>query len=177
MTKAICLGACAAAFLGFAALPASAQEPGRFYGEAGYSRIWLSDDDLDFHAVTVRAGARFTRHFGAEVEGSIGVGDDQVTVSGFKADAALNYNIAAYGVVSTPVGPGEIYGRLGYAQAELEVDAGFGPSTGTADGVSGGLGYRVFPNDGRVGWRFDYTHTEYDDVGADALSVAFVARF
>lgn len=163
LRAALAGAALAASAAGVAAAQASETA---FYGNLGYSRF--SADSADIDAVTVRAGADITRHFGVEAEASFGVGDDQ----GVDLDNA--YGIFARGRLPLAT-DFAAFARIGWAAAEV---SGNGQSADD-DGVAGGVGVEWT---GLKGWnvshgvRVEYTRYEFDDGDADVFGVSYVVR-
>ena len=58
-----------------AATPVAVAEP-EFYGNFGLGAFL--DDDATLPVATVRGGAFFSEYFGAEIEGSFGIGNDNL---------------------------------------------------------------------------------------------------
>lgn len=148
-----------------------------FNGSVGYSNYSADEaDDVNLGAVTGRFGVRVHPNFGAEVEGSIGVNDDEVAPG---VDAELDHQIAAYALGVVPLSPNaEIFGRLGYGNTELSVEGGGLSVDGDNDSVNYGVGGAYY-FDGANGVRADYTRFDFRDDGgeADVLSLSYTRRF
>ncbi|HYG26952.1 MAG TPA: outer membrane beta-barrel protein [Caulobacteraceae bacterium] len=171
MNKLVALIAAAAALT---AGPAAAQ----MYGSVGYSSVASSDDvvDVTLGALTARGGSHFSRNFGAELEGSIGIQDDTFDFSGVEVDVGLNYHVGAYLVAFLPVSEQfELHARAGVASVEVEAEAGgveAADVSGSGFEVGAGATYYFV---GNHGVRADYTRSEAID--ANIFSVGYAFRF
>lgn len=169
----------ASALVAAAASPALAQDVG-FYATGGYTQ--LSGDDFDLGAVTVRGGAQFGDYFGAELEGSFGVIDDDVsTVIGGDAiasgDIELNNTIGVFGTVGTQINPNaRVFARLGYASVDVEVSVdGAGSLSESEEEFAYGLaGEYMF--DANNGVRVGYTAYDFEDT-LDTFEISYVRKF
>jgi len=160
------------------AAPAAAQSFSSpvWNGSIGYTNLSSDDVDGSLDALTGRVGARFTPHFGAEGEFSIGLGEEAVVPG---VDARLNHDAAVYAVGAVPVSPNlELFGRLGYGTTELEVSGPGGSISDSNESWNYGVGANYF-FDGANGVRGDYTRRDYQHDGgtADVWSVSYVRRF
>ena len=165
-----------------AATPVAVAEP-EFYGNFGGGAFL--DDDATLAVVTVRGGAFFSEYFGAEIEGSFGVGNDNIDALGVTANVEVSNSVGGFVVGRLPIegnysGVFEIFGRLGYMTTEFEVEV-FGTSGSLdVDGFAAGVGgtYYFTPN---IGIRGDYTRFEANeaqiDGGVNILTVAAVYKF
>lgn len=169
----------ASAFVVATAAPAMAQDVG-FYATGGYTH--LSADDFDLGALTVRGGAQFGDYFGAELEGSFGIRDDDVTtVVGGDAVAQgtieLNNTIGVFGTVGTQVTPNaRVFARLGYASvdAEVSVDGAGSVSDSEEEFAYGLAGEYMF--DGQNGVRVGYTAYDFEET-LDTFEISYVRKF
>ncbi|MCI4645115.1 MAG: porin family protein [Hyphomonadaceae bacterium] len=167
-----------------AAAPAIAQEGG-FYATGGYTV--LSSEIEDFESVNLgaiggRAGWMVTPNFGGEVEGMVGIVDEEFDEFGaIEATAGLNYAVGAFaraqvGITNSIL----IYGRSGVVMAEIEAEAsGFGASASESDsesgvGVGGGIEYGFLPH---LSLYVDYTRYEFDESQIDGVSFGGKFRF
>ncbi|NBC20355.1 MAG: outer membrane beta-barrel protein [Alphaproteobacteria bacterium] len=153
--------------------PAIAQESG-FYGSAGYSNF--AADDVDLGALALRGGWNFNEYVGGEVEGSIGVVDDDVTFAESNVDVELNHSLGAFATAGLPLSErGRVFARAGYASVDIE---------GSSDGVSVsqddsdfayGIGgeYRF---DAFNGVRLGYTAYDFEET-IDVFEISYVRRF
>lgn len=143
--------------------PAFAQDMGG-YGDIGVGVVDV-DGFGEFTTVTGHLGYDFNDYFA--VEGQLGFGVDGPSVSGVDVD--LDYLAGAYLVVSTPMNNGfEIFGRLGYATAEVSAN-GFSAS---GDGVDYGAGFKYY-FDGVNGIRGDISFQE----DANFYGLAYTRKF
>ena len=176
---------------------ASAQEWVWYEGVSPYINIGLSrfevmadspavggPGDVGLNAVTGRAGLRFNRYFGAELEGSIGI-DEEDTPLG---NVNLDRQYAGYLVAAVPASNSfELLFRLGYGTTTLAVE-GLGDSE--SNSINYGIGAQWFFGGGANGVRFDYTRFDNQDDGfyseiypgpangdANVYTVSYVRRF
>jgi len=166
-----------AALVALATTPALAQDgTSSLYGSIGYSNFSAEDaEDFDLGAVTGRFGGRFGRVLGAEVEGSIGAGDEDL---GGGVSAKLKHQLAAYVVGYVPLGESfDIFGRVGVGTAEIEIEGGGLSESASDQSMSYGVGAQWFL-DGANGVRGDWTRHDFDEVGeTDVWSISYVRRF
>jgi hypothetical protein len=162
------------ASLAFAAvpalLPAQAQEAD-IYAGVGYSH--LDADDATLGGITGRLGVGFGPYFGIEGEATFGVNDDEIG----GIDVELENQFGIYGVGRLPVSPQfELFGRIGYASAEVEASAGGFSASGDGDGLAYGAGGTFFLTD-VDGIRGEYTRFDFDDGEADVWAASYIRRF
>jgi len=160
------------------AAPAAAQDWSNpsWYVSGGYANVSADDADVSLDAVTARVGARFSPHFGAEAELSVGLGDEDVAPG---VDVNLNYDAALYAVAVAPVSPNfELFGRFGYGTSELEASGGGLTLAEDGDSWNYGVGANYF-FDGLNGVRADYTRRDFQDDGGEAnvWTINYVRRF
>lgn len=160
-----------------AASAASAQEAdGKFNFGAGYT--FLDTDEVEFDALTLRAGYDVTEFFGVEGEALIGLGDESTTVLGTTVDAEFNYGLGLYAKGQYPLTEAfSVHGRVGYVWAEVEASAVGVSASDEEDGLGYGVGVEYAFN-GLNAVRADYTRYDFeDDAEADGWSVSYVRRF
>ena len=169
--------ASAAALVSFAG--AHAQDTQWHIG-GGYSLFDADGGDLD--AITLRGGYDFNAYFGAEVDGSFGINEEDVTFGTIEADYKLEYALAAYAKAQYPLNEQfSVFARLGYGTASVEASARAGgvtlPQDGDFDGFAYGAGFEwAFAGPNAV--RVDYTRHDYeDDAEFDQWGVSYVRRF
>jgi hypothetical protein len=156
-----------------AAVAQEADAP-KFYWWAGYG---TGEFDQDFSGDTARLGTlqgklgwRLHRNFGVEGEAAFGVDEDRV----FFGNVRVSYEYGAFAVAYLPlVSTVDVFGRVGYAEVELESDV----STATSQGSSGaafgaGAAWYVGPLD----VRFEYTRYQVEN-DADAYMISIGSRF
>jgi len=113
---------------------------GSFYGTLGGV---LYDDDSEIFGIEGRLGYDSGYIFGAEIEGSIGVIDENNVVNepligDVDLNIEANYNIAAFAVARLPISSAlSVHGRAGYDFRQLHVDGT--AEDGTSEIVSGDL--------------------------------------
>jgi hypothetical protein len=116
--------AAALALTGFAGAASAQTLPTEVYGSLGYTQFGIDQDgddfgvddsELNFGAVTGRAGAKLNRYFGAEGELQIGVNDSEENLGGgVTVSAGLNYSASVFAVGYLPVAPNfDLLARLG----------------------------------------------------------------
>lgn len=156
------------------------QKRGHFYGTIGGV---LHDVDLDSYGIEGRLGYNSGRYLGAEIEGSIGLIDDNDTIQGFDVESRFDYNVAAFAVARLPLGNRfSLHARGGYDFREFSIEAEAPDGTLIdesidLDGFAYGFGaeYALSP---RSGLRLDYT--EYrggSGLGAESVSASFTRKF
>ena len=162
------------ALTGVASAQASAQD-GNFNAGAGYSRIEIQD--VEFDAISLRAGYDFNETFGIEGQVDFGIGDERVTFGTVVADIELNYSAGFYGIARYPVAENiNLFGRLGYVTTELEGSVAGFVADESDDGFSFGVGGEYsFGNANGV--RIEYTRTDYDAGESDSFGISWVHRF
>lgn len=136
-------------FMSAGAQAAVSYGDGQPYVGAKIGQFMVDEGDLDDPtAFGAYAGYNFTPEFGMEVE-YVGSSEESINISGVNVD----YDLKTYGIYGTyryafPNTAIYAKGKLGFAKAEIDVEAsGFSDSdsdTGLAGGI--GLGYSVSPN-------------------------------
>lgn len=171
----------AAAAVSLFAAPALAQDAwdSGIYGSAGYTAF--DGQDAQLGAVTGRVGAKLTRNFGVEAEGSIGVKDDDIEVSIDGSGAyELKHDLAAYAVGAVPINDNlELFARLGYGTTKIEASPAAVSVLQDGSSVNYGVGANYL-FDGVNGVRADWTRRDFteDRAGeADTWSIGYVRRF
>lgn len=146
------------------------------YGPSYYGNIGgiMYDVDDEIFGVVGRLGAQKS-WYGAEVEGSFGVIDENI---GGNIDAGVDYSVAAFAVGRLPIG--RQFGalaRVGYHNTEISVDGANVNRSEDFDGLAYGAGIE-YDIDSVNGLRFDYTRYELaDDITSDSLSATYLRRF
>jgi outer membrane immunogenic protein len=163
--KSLMIAASVASLLAIAA-PVAANAEVTWYGNVGYASI--NADPVNLGAIQGRLGAQFNPYIGVEGEVAFGVQEDTI----FGVDVKLSNEYGVYAVAKAPLSDQfDIFARVGYARAEIDV-GGTGLSD---DGVAYGVGAQ-YTFDGKNGVRADYT--KYDFLGdADVWSVSYVRKF
>jgi len=153
-----------------------------FYGNLGFSRT--AGEEADLNAVTARLGARFNRFIGAEAQGSLGLGSEDVDILGEDVEIKLEHEFGGYLVGFVPISPNaDVFARVGLGMMEFSAESDSLGVGGSEDVQTWqwGLGAQFFW-DGVNGIRGDYTRFEvhddedFDD-GVDMFSIAYVRRF
>ena len=140
--------------------------------------------DIGLNAVTLRGGLRFNRWFGAELEGSMGIDEEDTPIG----NVDLERQYAAYLVGVAPASNSfELLFRIGYGTNTLAVE-GLGDSE--SNSINYGVGAQWFFGGGPNGLRFDYTRFDNQDDGfysddypgpangdANVYTISYVRRF
>lgn len=150
------------------------------YGPSYYGNIGgvMYDMDDEIFGVIARLGVQ-KEWYGAEVEGSFGVIDEELTAN---SDAGVDHSLAAFAVGRLPINKrlGAL-ARVGYHTTQIGVMANAnGQSVNVSDDFDGvaygaGLEYNI---DEINGLRFDYTRYNLaDDITSDSLAATYLRRF
>ena len=160
-----------------------------FYGELGGTAYEIDDS---IYGVQGRLGWQGASGFGAEVEGSLGVSDEDVVVlvdvidpvtgvatpTSVDVSVGVDNQIAGFARYALPVGARtNLLARAGYHRTEFDLDMGaFGSESVTEDGFAYGAGveFGVSP---RSALRLDYTRYDTDNGALDSASVGYQVRF
>ena len=162
-----------------------------FYGTLGYDDT--SRDHQDLSSIQLRLGARFSRYFGIEGEGSWGLGDDKVhIIDAPPIKVHQDSQEAIYGVGFLPIMPNfDLLARIGYGHstgtgpvAGVTNLSGTGPLQGVTNGVRGdswnfGVGGQ-YMFDPKNGVRLDYTREDFQPRGvsdANVYAISYVRKF
>lgn len=160
------------------------QKSGSFYGTLGGV---LYDDDFEIFGVEGRLGYDTGHILGVELEGSIGVIDENKVVNDpsigdVNLDIGSNYNIAAFAVARIPLSTElSVHGRAGYDFRQLHVNGT--AEDGTSEAVSGDLnGFALgagaeYSLSQRSGLRFDVTRYHNDVESIESISASFTRKF
>lgn len=176
--------------LGFAMAAVADEQKGLYIG-AGIGQLNVKADDLDdlgplvddfdsdATAFKIFGGWRFSPFFALELDYlDLGTPDD--TVNGLNVETSL-HGFAPYITGTLPIGPVELFGKVGYLFYDLDVDvngAEIGALSGSQEDVTYGVGAGITLFD-RLHARLEY---EYIDVSetiddADAFWVSAMWRF
>ena len=164
---------------------ASAQAITGVYGNLGYSHITNDDDgeDTAVGAITGRVGGRVLPWLAIEGQASLGIMDDEETVSGVTTSVGLNHELGVYAVGMFPVAPNaDLFARVGFGLADFEAEIR-GPSINLraeedATYRAAGVGGQFFW-DGVNGVRGEYTYLDFynEDAQGDMWSLSYVRKF
>jgi outer membrane immunogenic protein len=156
------------------ASPAIAQEAGQFEAGVGYN-VWDAEDG-DLGVLSARGTYMFNQNFG--VEGELGTGiTEEDTVLG---EVKIGTSFGGFAVARAPLAETfSLFGRVGYATTEVEVDTGVGSGSADLDGVAYGVGgiLNVTPNFGIRGEFSQYDGGDDVDGQADVWGVSAVLKF
>ena len=161
--------------------PASANQS-YLYGSLG---AVLYDTNTDLFGAQARLGWQSASCFGAEVEGSLGVAEDNNNfdfgTGVVPAEIEVDNQIAAFAVARLPLGKKlNVLGRYGYHRTELSAEADImGTEVEddfTTDGIAygGGVEYSFSP---KTSIRADYTRYDFDGPDTDSVSLAISQKF
>ena len=152
------------------------------YGSLGAT---IYDVDTDLFGIQGRLGWQSKSIFGAEVEGSFGVTDDDDFVNFgngvIEAEREIDTQIAAFAVARFPASNNiNLLGRVGYHSTEFDAEFDDGTTvleqSFSTDGLAYGVGVEYAFNP-RTSLRADYTRYDLDGPEADALSLAVSRKF
>lgn len=150
-----------------------------WYVTGGVSSVDI--DSATPTALTVRVGGRLNDFLGGELEGSIGLSDDDLG-PGSGADVGVEHQIGAYLVGRLPASENAVLlARIGYVESEFDADAtGIVTNAVTEHGFSVGVGGEYMFTE-QLGIRADYTITGADDQAPfdsiEAVSLSGVFKF
>ncbi len=154
-----------------------------WYADGGYTHVTTDVDtgagsaDIDLGAISGRVGYDINPNFAVEGELAVGVNDESATQGAVTASLGLNYLVGAYGKAQIPVAENiNLFARVGYGSAEVEVSVPTVSFADDADGFAWGVGGEMF-FDGRNGFRIEYTQFDFDNTDADVFGVFYVRRF
>lgn len=154
------------------AAPASAQ----LYVGGGVA-VFQADagtDEVELGAFMARAGFDISDNFALEAEGAIGLQDDDFTISGTSYDVGIDNEVGGFAVLKAPVGPIDVFGRVGYANFSIDDDS---PGSLAPDGsglaYGGGINFNIL----FLRARAEYTRYEVDEGELDSLALSALLRF
>ena len=150
------------------------------YGPSYYGNIGgiMYDVDDDLFGVIGRLGVQ-KNWYGAEVEGSFGVIDDDIDD---ELSAGIDHTLAAFAVGRVPLGNRvKALGRVGYHTTQLGIMSEQDDATISIsedfDGIAYGAGLE-YDIDRVNGLRLDYTRYELtEDATSDSISATYLRRF
>lgn len=134
------------------------------YVTGGYTAF--DGDGATLNAFTLRGGLSFHEILGAELEGSFGLGAEDVDgVSGGQVE--LENQFGAYLVGRYPVAPEfDVLARIGYTTGEYQASNNGVSGDVDVDGFAFGIGGEYMLTE-QFGIRGDYTRVEAEDDGFD----------
>ena len=150
------------------------------YGPSYYGNVGaiMYDVDDEIFGLVGRLGVQ-KDWYGAELEGSVGVIDEDL---GGGVDAGVDYSVAAFAVGRLPISNRlDALARIGYHSTQIGVMADAGGTTVSAsddfDGAAYGAGLE-YELDGVSGLRFDYTRYNLaNDITSYSLATTYLRRF
>lgn len=152
------------------------------YGTLGAT---MYDVESELFGVQGRLGWQSKSFFGAEIEGSFGLTDDDATVEfggvPLTSEIGVDTQIAGFGVARFPVSDRfNILGRVGYHRTEFSGEVTDGVTVAdldfSTDGIAYGLGAE-YALGRKTSIRADYTRYDLDGEDADAVSLAIARKF
>ena len=152
------------------------------YGTLGAT---LYDVDSDVFGIQGRVGWQSASYYGAEVEGSFGVNDDDQRfdfgTGTVDAKSGVDTQIAAFAVGRYPVSDKfNVLGRVGYHNTDIDVEFDDGTTVLEDSFSDDGLAYGVgaeYAFDRKTSLRADYTIYDLDGANADSVSLAVARKF
>ncbi len=156
------------------ATPAIAQEAGQFEAGVGYN-VWDADDG-DLGVLSLRGTYMLNQNFGVEGEFGTGITEEE-TVLG---DVKIGTSFGGFAVARAPLAEQfSLFGRVGYATTEVDVDTGLGSGSADFDGIAYGIGgiFNVTPNFGIRGEFSQYDGGDDVDGQADVFGLSGVLKF
>ena len=89
-----------------------------------YINLGVDSYDFDAYGIGAKLGQNFHKNFGAEVQGSVGIIDDEELIGGVEFDTNIDYSLAAFGVLRTDASDDfSIFARAGYHYTEATINA------------------------------------------------------
>ena len=156
---------------GMTTFAASAQAQDKNKDSGLYVNVGLQTLEFDTYSVVGRGGYNFSRNFGVEVEGSIGISGTDVGATDISdIEFTTPYSFGGYFVTRYPVAPKfELLGRLGFTNINFEVSDDFQSETENIGGFATGAGFQ-YNIDESNGLRADFTNVLlFDGLGGDFL--------
>ena len=146
------------------------------YVTGGYTAF--DGDDATLNAFTLRGGLSFHEILGAELEGSFGLGAEDVSGGG---QVELENQFGAYLVGRYPIAPAfDVLARIGYTTGEYQSSNNGVSSDVDVDGFAFGIGGEYMLTE-QFGIRGDYTRVEAEDDsfdgGIDVFAISGVYKF
>jgi hypothetical protein len=157
----------------FAVTPSASAQ---LYVGAGVAvfRADTSAGDVDLGAFMARAGFDLGPNLAVEAEGALGLADDDFTISGTSYDVGIDNQVGGFVVAKAPVGPIDVFGRVGYANFSIDDDS---PGSVAPDGsglaYGGGLNFNILGLRARA----EYTRYEVDEGELDSLALTALLAF
>jgi hypothetical protein len=156
-----------ASLISIAAFSVQAMAESDLYVTGGVSSFDI--DDASPTAATFRGGWNWNEHFGAEIEGSVGIDSDAFAAAPFDLD--VESQVGAYFVGRVPVSDNaSFFGRVGYARTEIESLFSASSFIIQTEGIAFGAGGEYMFTD-RFGIRGEYTQLDTDGETRDAIEV------
>jgi opacity protein-like surface antigen len=145
----------------------------------------MYDVDSELFGVQGRLGWQSKSFFGAEVEGSFGLSDDDATVVvggvPLMAETGVDTQIAGFGVARLPVSERlNILGRVGYHKTDFSGEVTDGVTVADLDFSTDGIAYGAgveYALGQKTSVRADYTRYDFDGADADSVSLAIARKF
>lgn len=148
------------------------------YGNLGVVNY---DEGSDAYGLQARLGYQSSGILGAEIEGSLGVSDNEETVGATTVETGIDYSVGAFARARLPIGKHfSLHARGGYHlsgfSSEVETAGVTTNFSSDEDGFAYGAGaeYAFSP---RSAVRLDYTVYETDLGDLDAISLGYSHKF
>ncbi|MBR9833599.1 MAG: porin family protein [Alphaproteobacteria bacterium] len=146
-----------------------------WYADIGYTHSSADSDlgDIDLGAISARGGYDITENFAVELEGALGVADEDI----LGANVELNYLIGAFGKAQVPVSDRvDLFARAGVVNGEIEASGGGFSASDSETGFGIGVGGTMdLANNFYL--RGDYTRYDIEDYEADAFTIGVGMKF
>jgi outer membrane immunogenic protein len=147
------------------------------YGGAGLT-VFQTDafgDDINIGAVMGRLGYEINPFFAVEGEVALGIMEDDVEVLGTPVDVGIDSGFGAFVVGKIPLAVVDLFGRIGYADVNIEAEAGGLSASEDGSGMAYGAGINF--NVLILRMRAEYTRYEIDDGDVDSLGLSALLKF
>lgn len=157
--------------------PSAAAQGG--YADAGFGYFFAKEDgmDLSLGNIVAHGGYEFNDYFAVEGEIGFGVLDDTVSVYGYDVDVKLSSLFGGFVRAQYPVSENfDVFARAGYVQAEIEASISGYDGNASENGFGLGVGglYQAGDN---LYFRGEYTRYDIKDLEADALMFSVGIKF
>ena len=145
-----------------------------------YGNLGVDSYDFDSFGIGAKLGTTFQDYFGAEVQGTIGITDDEFTIFGDTIEAKVDFGVAGFAVLRSPVGDDfAVFVRGGYHYTEASAKLnGVDLGSVSDDGFAAGIGGEYMFNASN-GIRAEYTYMDFSesDSSGDLFSLSYVRKF
>lgn len=149
----------------------------QLYGGVGLTvfQTDFDDQDINIGAAMGRLGYEINPFFAVEGELALGLYEDDVDVLGVPVDVGIDSGYGAFIVGKAPLGVIDVFGRIGYAEVNIEGSAGGFSASEDGSGMAFGAGVNF--NVLILRMRAEYTRYEIDDGDVDSLGISALLKF